>query len=528
MAKKRIIDLPNLESGSVNTILVGHDNGTTYQIKLNVLTASVVEMLSQSTDVRLDFLEQFQNDFYLISASIDTKIAAATNEQSLAHLVTTSSLNTFTQSYQTDSASFTQRIIDATNEQDLSYLATTQSINDLSTSVDSRLNTLESFSSSADNRYVLSGSITQTTWDNIANKPNDIVSSSTQISDLGYATTSSVTIISSSVSRVFESASFYSSSLATSISASEAEYTSFSASLQSTITNISTSVDSRLDTLEASASSDYINVKYSSFEPGIPTSGSAYKFDATPQGNIIYDNTTGYFNLIAGKIYNLYASVGLRQGSEIIYQWYDATNNQHLGVQGGMFKVGSTSDALNHSSIANAIITPTTNINVYLRSIYRDSSNNRLQDLQTFAEIRQIGKSEVVNNIYNYVSSSVYQLDSASFNSRIISGSAVAGTISSSAQISAFGFISTSTQIPTGTISSSTQITNLGFVSGTYETTGRNIVSSSSQLTSSFDTRYAISASFVSSSNLSSIRTITSASYAALTPISGTLYIIIG
>jgi hypothetical protein len=53
-------------------------------------------------------------------------------------------------------------------------------------------------------------------------------------------------------------------------------------------------------------------------------------------------------------------------------------------------------------------------------------------------------------------------------------------------------------------------------------------VSGSSQLTSSFDTRYALSASFVSSSNLSSIRTITSASYAALTPVSGTLYIIIG
>ena len=54
------------------------------------------------------------------------------------------------------------------------------------------------------------------------------------------------------------------------------------------------------------------------------------------------------------------------------------------------------------------------------------------------------------------------------------------------------------------------------------------VISGSSQLTSSFDTRYAISASFVSSSNLSSIRTITSASYAALTPVSGTLYIIIG
>ena len=57
---------------------------------------------------------------------------------------------------------------------------------------------------------------------------------------------------------------------------------------------------------------------------------------------------------------------------------------------------------------------------------------------------------------------------------------------------------------------------------------GDSVISGSAQLTSSFDTRYALSASFVSSSNLSSIQTITSASYAALTPVSGTLYIIIG
>ena len=63
---------------------------------------------------------------------------------------------------------------------------------------------------------------------------------------------------------------------------------------------------------------------------------------------------------------------------------------------------------------------------------------------------------------------------------------------------------------------------------GSFLTSLSGAISSSSQLTSSFDTRYAISASFVSSSNLSSIQTITSASYAALTPVSGTLYIIIG
>jgi hypothetical protein len=63
---------------------------------------------------------------------------------------------------------------------------------------------------------------------------------------------------------------------------------------------------------------------------------------------------------------------------------------------------------------------------------------------------------------------------------------------------------------------------------GSFLTSLNGAISSSSQLTSSFDTRYALSASFVSSSNVASIQTITSASYAALTPVSGTLYIIIG
>lgn len=73
-----------------------------------------------------------------------------------------------------------------------------------------------------------------------------------------------------------------------------------------------------------------------------------------------------------------------------------------------------------------------------------------------------------------------------------------------------------------------TSISNLNSATSSYLTSLSGAISSSSQLTSSFDTRYAISASFVSSSNVSSIQTITSASYAVLTPVSGTLYIIIG
>ena len=83
-----------------------------------------------------------------------------------------------------------------------------------------------------------------------------------------------------------------------------------------------------------------------------------------------------------------------------------------------------------------------------------------------------------------------------------------------------------------GSISSSDQLTS-SFdtrytLSGSVQPLPDGLISGSSQLTSSFDERYTLSGSFVSSTNVESIQTITSASYAALTPVSGTLYIIIG
>ena len=60
------------------------------------------------------------------------------------------------------------------------------------------------------------------------------------------------------------------------------------------------------------------------------------------------------------------------------------------------------------------------------------------------------------------------------------SGSAPAGTVSSSAQIQAYGIFAELGG--DNLISSSAQITSFGFVSGSYETTGRGIVSSSAQI----------------------------------------------
>jgi len=99
---------------------------------------------------------------------------------------------------------------------------------------------------------------------------------------------------------------------------------------------------------------------------------------------------------------------------------------------------------------------------------------------------------------------------------------------------------SVQSQLPGGTISGSAQITTLGFVSESGDSTPAGTVSGSSQLTSSYDSRYlnvngdsVVSGSsqlegYVSSSSANVIEVMTSASYALITPVSGTLYIIQG
>ena len=105
---KRISQLNALSSASLNTTLVGIDNGVTYKITLDVLEDAVIHMLSASTDARLDFLEIFSSSFNSFSASLDSRLDNVVIDTS--SLATKTSLNTFTQSYQTDSASFDNRI----------------------------------------------------------------------------------------------------------------------------------------------------------------------------------------------------------------------------------------------------------------------------------------------------------------------------------------------------------------------------------------------------------------------------------
>ena len=143
-----------------------------------------------------------------------------------------------------------------------------------------------------------------------------------------------------------------------------------------------------------------------------------------------------------------------------------------------------------------------------------NSFNSLTQSFNSISQSFNVISGSVVS-IQGGFDTGSYQTFTASVNTSISN----LNSATSSYETTGRGIWSGSAQLPSGIVSGSAQtISNLP--------TG--VVSGSSQLTSSFDTRYAISASFVSSSNLSSIQTITSASYAALTPVSGTLYIIIG
>ena len=85
------------------------------------------------------------------------------------------------------------------------------------------------------------------------------------------------------------------------------------------------------------------------------------------------------------------------------------------------------------------------------------------------------------------------------------------GIVSGSTQITdGSGILSGSVaaQLPTGTVSGSSQITN-----------GSNIISGSTQISN---------LGYVSSSTVDTIQVMTTASYQAITPVSGTLYIIQG
>ena len=453
MAKIRISELPELTSGSINTILVGNDNNVTYKIPLTVLTASVVQLLSQSTDARLDLLEQFESEFLPFSSSVHNLIIAATNEQSLGHLTTTSSFNTFTSSYQTDSASFDNRINNsqpigylttasynldsasfnirienATNEQYLAGFATTQSLNDLSTSVDSRLDLLESFSSSADSRYVLSGSITQTTWDNISGKPNNLISSSAQITEYGF--------ISESVD--ISSLNSFTQSAEQRLGNLEAATSSYLTSLDGAISNsaqvdynyISNTPNNIISSSNQISELGYAVTSSNVFDGNQTISASLYVSGTTELGGNLIPATPRGATL--GTSERPFADIFIQSASIHIQSDISGTIDTTLSNVSGNIQISAGGMQLLGSGSFNAA---SASVNYISGNVYFDILQNTLQNLSSSLDSRIIAATNE-QNLSGFATTSSLEVVSASawgaFTSASSYSSSLAAAISAS------------------------------------------------------------------------------------------------
>ncbi len=145
--------------------------------------------------------------------------------------LSSSTFNTFTSSYKTDSSSFDSRITAATNEQDLSGLVTTSSFNSYTASNDSRVNSLINVTSSYITSAQTSSFITESEtgsfvtdvsmflsksiFDTYTSSLSGAISSSAQITSLGFATTSSVLNIDTSSLVTTSSFNSYTASIST-------------------------------------------------------------------------------------------------------------------------------------------------------------------------------------------------------------------------------------------------------------------------------------------------------------------------
>lgn len=614
--RKRISELTPLTSASLDTTIVGVDNGITYKIELDTLADAVTSrvnildrdrlsslesvtssfetkgrsvisssaqittfgFISTSVDISsLNSFTQSQNvtntaftnginarlqtsSFNDFSASVHTEILAATNEQDLSYLVTTSSFNTYTASISTGSLvnrlsslenntgsyltslngtisssaqitafgfisqsadisslnSFTasQQTLNTAFNNGISTRLQTSSFNDFSASVDSRIiaatneqsfNGLISGSSqltsSYDERYVLSGSITQTTWDNIASKPSDIVSGSSQLTsslDTRYAPSASYLTslngaFSSSIQTLGGSGVYSSSAQLPSGLISGSSQLTASYDTRYTLSGSVSAVPA--GTISGSAQITTFGFISSSqtIDTGSFLTTSSYQTDSasfdTRINSIITEsgsNLTYFIEAYANVTYTLpgtftedicrYSVVSATEN--VPSNWFNTSSYTFTPQKAGYWEIIASYDVYRNAE-ASLIIKKNNNIVASAGSF-----NAVAQDISKIVYLN--GSTDYIN-IYN-VGGAALQRDQ--YQSR------------SWFQAKFVGNISGSTELPSGLVSGSSQLTSSfdtrytlsgSVVSGT---TPAGTISGSSQLTSSFDSRYVQTGSF--------------------------------
>ena len=373
--RKRISELTALTSASLDTVVVGVDNGTTYKIELDVLADAVTSRVNILDRTRLSSLESVTSSFETKGRSVISSSAQISALGFTSSSVNLSSLNDFTSSQTTLNTAFTNginsrlttssfetfsqsvdsRIIAATNEQSLTHLVNTSSFNQYTASISTgslvdRLNTIENVSGSWITESetgsflislpngILSGSVS---YLDLTNIPNGIVSQSTDLSSLNLFTES----LDGRVTSLENSTGSYLTSLPSDIVSGSSQLTSsfderytLSGSVQPLPNNVisgSSQLTSSFDARYALSSSlSSISSSFNSRFDGLVTTGSN-----TFSGSQVFSGsmTVTSGQVIASTITNNSSSLYLTSGSNLYVQ-----NNGIVEITGSLFVSGST------------------------------------------------------------------------------------------------------------------------------------------------------------------------------------------
>ena len=181
-----LTNVPSLVSGSSQIDITGTSGYSTFSSSVSTSIGSFSSSISTTTS-------DLSSSIGSLSSSVATTTLNLKNRVDSIEGVTgsISLLNSFTSSINTTIKSKLDADGVISGSSQIIYSGLTGIPNNI-------VSGSEQLTGSYDTRYVLSGSITQTTWDNIANKPSGITSGSSQIVDLGFLQTSSFNTYTSS------------------------------------------------------------------------------------------------------------------------------------------------------------------------------------------------------------------------------------------------------------------------------------------------------------------------------------------
>jgi hypothetical protein len=515
--RKRISELTALTSASLDTTIVGVDGGTTYKIELDTLADAVTSRVNILDRSRLSALESVTSSFETKGRSVISSSAQITSLGFSSSSVDLTSLNSFTSSQEARNTAFTtginarlqtssfnefsasvhSEILAATNEQDLSAYVTTLVVNTLSGSVDVRLDNLELNSGS----YLTSINGAISSSEQVLGN-SGVYSSSAQIQGNIYSAGSSFTFqdlligagttsgkittdgskyISVMPTYNVESARFWSNGNVTIQDAGDYVDNGFKLEVSGSTRIVGSFVAT--DGITGSTNFNTIVNKptlisgssqlTSSFDTRYTLSSSVTQttwdnISGKPNGIVSQSTDLSSLNSYTQSLQNAIELTGSTVsflGNIIVYGTQSVINSQNVEISDNILYLSPTASTDNDLGIVGHY-----NDGTYRHAgIFMDASDghswkafNGLQT-ETTATVDTSGTGFTL----------------ADFKAGAFTGTSFSGQINST----------------NGVISGSEQITSLGFVSGSYLTSLSGAISSSSQLTSSYDSRYTLSGS---------------------------------